>query len=75
MFDYYYSIPREVFKNIFYLGMSKDKENYEEAIKAVNSSFGGGKPSPSLVEIFEDGNCKDLTKNVSKHNASMELYN
>lgn len=48
--------------------MSKDEENYEEAIKAVNSSFGGGKPSPSLVEIFEDGNCKDLNKNVSKHN-------
>lgn len=47
--------------------MSKDEENYEEAIKAVNSSFGGGKPSSALLEIFEDSNCKNLTKNVSKN--------
>lgn len=45
--------------------MTKDEENYEEAIKAVNSSFGGGKPNAQLTELFEDNCCTDLTKDVS----------
>lgn len=45
--------------------MTKDEENYEEAVKAVNSSFGGGKPSSDLMKIFDDECCNNLTKNVS----------
>lgn len=46
-------------------GMTNDEENYEEAIKAVNTSFGGGKITSSLKAIFEDDACKNLNKHVS----------
>lgn len=45
--------------------MIKDEENYEEAIKAVNASFGGGKPSANLMKIFDDECCNNLTKHVN----------
>lgn len=44
--------------------MTADEENYEEAIRAVNSSFGGGKPSTALQNIFDDKSCNELNKNV-----------
>uniref|UniRef100_A0A182MK24 NEDD8-activating enzyme E1 regulatory subunit n=1 Tax=Anopheles culicifacies TaxID=139723 RepID=A0A182MK24_9DIPT len=37
--------------------MDGEQENFEEAIKAVNSSFGGGKPSSSVREILADERC------------------
>lgn len=43
-------------------GMTNDEENYEEAMKAVNSSFGGGRPNSSVLNIFNDPCCKDLEK-------------
>lgn len=43
-------------------GMEKDEENYEEAIKAVNSSFSGGRPSGSLRKLLEDPQCLNLKK-------------
>lgn len=45
--------------------MTKDEINYEEAIKAVNSCFGGGKPSTDLLSIFDDDSCQKLVKGVS----------
>uniref|UniRef100_U5EXE7 NEDD8-activating enzyme E1 regulatory subunit n=1 Tax=Corethrella appendiculata TaxID=1370023 RepID=U5EXE7_9DIPT len=45
--------------------MGNDEENYEEAIKAVNSSFGGGKPISSVLEILNDEQCVNLNKNSS----------
>lgn len=47
------------------LAMVKDEENYEEAIRAVNSSFTGGKPSESLMEILQDSACSNLNKQVN----------
>lgn len=44
--------------------MIKDEINYEEAIKAVNSCFGGGKPSDEISSIFNDDSCRILTKEV-----------
>lgn len=44
--------------------MTADEENFEEAIKAVNSSFGGGKPNSSLKKIFDDDCCVNLNKKV-----------
>ncbi|XP_052860022.1 nedd8-activating enzyme E1 regulatory subunit [Anopheles cruzii] len=42
--------------------MSGEQENFEEAIKAVNSSFGGGKPSSAVMEILEDNRCVNINK-------------
>uniref|UniRef100_A0A7G3AQV1 NEDD8-activating enzyme E1 regulatory subunit n=1 Tax=Lutzomyia longipalpis TaxID=7200 RepID=A0A7G3AQV1_LUTLO len=42
--------------------MKKDEENYEEAIKAVNSSFGGGRPSDTLRKLLDDPECLNLKK-------------
>lgn len=42
--------------------MKTDEENHEEAIKAVNSSFGGGRPSSAIRQIFNDTCCKDVDK-------------
>jgi NEDD8-activating enzyme E1 regulatory subunit len=44
------------------LAMTADEENYEEAIRAVNSSFGGGVPNATVSEIFND----DCSKNLNK---------
>lgn len=49
-------------KELIRSGMSTDEENFEEAIKAVNSSFGGGRPSEAVQEIFSDSCCKNLEK-------------
>lgn len=46
-------------------GMTADEENYEEAIRAVNSSFGGGKPPTALQNIFDDKSCNELNKNCN----------
>lgn len=47
------------------MSMNKDEENYEEAIRAVNSSFTGGKPNEGLMEILQDSSCNNLTKQVN----------
>lgn len=44
--------------------MTSDEENYEEAIKAVNTAFGGGVINSSLKQIFEDDACNNLNKHV-----------
>lgn len=53
---------KSALKDLIRSGMSADEENYEEAIKAVNSSFGGGRPNASVLEIFNDSCCKNLEK-------------
>lgn len=45
--------------------MTADEENFEEAIKSVNSSFGGGKVNASVQEILNDDCCVGLNKNSS----------
>lgn len=44
--------------------MTKDEENFEEAVVAVNSCFAGGKPTDSLIKILDDESCHNLTKEV-----------
>lgn len=45
--------------------MTADEENFEEAIKSVNKSFGGGRVSASIQEILNDSCCINLTKQSS----------
>lgn len=45
--------------------MKADEENFEEAIKSVNSSFGGGKANSSVQQIFDDNCCTSLNGNSS----------
>uniref|UniRef100_A0AAG5DDM8 NEDD8-activating enzyme E1 regulatory subunit n=1 Tax=Anopheles atroparvus TaxID=41427 RepID=A0AAG5DDM8_ANOAO len=42
--------------------MDGEKENFEEAIRAVNSSFGGGIPSSSVLAILDDDRCVNVNK-------------
>ncbi|KAH8390523.1 hypothetical protein KR215_003825, partial [Drosophila sulfurigaster] len=42
--------------------MKSDEENYEEAIKAVNTAFGAGVVPSSLKAIFDDDACEQLHK-------------
>ncbi|XP_053956957.1 nedd8-activating enzyme E1 regulatory subunit [Anastrepha ludens] len=42
--------------------MTADEENYEEAIKAVNTAMGGGTVPLSIKAIFEDNACTNLNK-------------
>ncbi|XP_017018425.1 nedd8-activating enzyme E1 regulatory subunit [Drosophila kikkawai] len=42
--------------------MKADEENYEEAIKAVNTAFGAGQIPTGLKSIFEDDACEQLNK-------------
>lgn len=42
--------------------ITKEEENYEEAVKAINSCFGGGKPNSTVQEILNDSACNQLTK-------------
>ncbi|XP_017844332.1 nedd8-activating enzyme E1 regulatory subunit [Drosophila busckii] len=42
--------------------MQTDEENYEEAIKAVNTAFGAGMVPKALKAIFEDDACEQLHK-------------
>lgn len=46
--------------------MTKDEENYEEAIRAVNTSFGGGRPSADLLALLGDGSCMELCKDSKR---------
>lgn len=43
-------------------GMTNEEENYEEAIKAVNTAFGGGMVPTTLKNIFSDEACRNLNK-------------
>lgn len=47
------------------LGITNDEENFEEAMKAVNTAFGGGHITSSLKAIFEDDACNNLNKQVN----------
>ncbi|XP_073837597.1 nedd8-activating enzyme E1 regulatory subunit APP-BP1 [Musca autumnalis] len=42
--------------------ITNDEENFEEAMKAVNTAFGGGHITSSLKAIFEDDACNNLNK-------------
>ncbi|KAH8329618.1 hypothetical protein KR074_000869 [Drosophila pseudoananassae] len=42
--------------------MKADEENYEEAIKAVNTAFGAGQIPAGLKAIFEDDACEHVNK-------------
>lgn len=44
--------------------ITKEEENYEEAVKAINSCFGGGKPNTNILDILQDSSCVQLNKNV-----------
>lgn len=55
-------------KSLFCVPLSaitKEEENYEEAVKAINSCFGGGKLNSRLQEILNDPSCGQLSKDVS----------
>lgn len=56
------SLLRDIIRN----GMSADEENYEEAIKAVNNSFGGGKPNSTIQTILNDECCINLNKSSTQ---------
>lgn len=43
--------------------ITAEEENYEEAVKAVNSSFGGGLPDSHMWNILNDNKCVNLNKN------------
>ncbi|KAJ6644185.1 Nedd8-activating enzyme E1 regulatory subunit [Pseudolycoriella hygida] len=49
-------------KKLIHSGMTKDEENFEEAVVALNSCFSGGRPTKELLEILEDRSCNNLTK-------------
>lgn len=50
---------REMIRN----SMTADEENFEEAIKAINTCFGAGHPSSTILKILNDENCTKLNKN------------
>lgn len=50
---------REMIRN----SMTADEENFEEAIRAVNTCFGAGKPNSSIQKILNDDYCTKLNKN------------
>lgn len=52
-------------RELIRLSMTADEENFEEAIRSVNSSFGGGKVNSSVQEILNDSNCINLNKESS----------
>lgn len=49
-------------KDMIRSSMTADEENYEEAIRAVNSSFGGGKVNSEIQTILNDHCCVNLNK-------------
>lgn len=55
---------KSALRDLIRSGMTKDEENYEEAIKAVNTCFGGGKPNAHLIALFSDPKCDNLGENV-----------
>lgn len=52
-------------KELIQSGMTNDEENYEEAIKAVNTAFGAGLVTPSIKAILDDQACEHLNKHSS----------
>lgn len=48
-------------KKLIREGMTSDEENFEEAIKAVNSCFGSGRPTATNLKLFEDVGCNSIT--------------
>ena len=52
-------------RELIRLSMTADEENFEEAIKFVNSSFGGGRVNSTVSEILNDSCCVNLNKNSS----------
>ncbi|XP_014097757.1 nedd8-activating enzyme E1 regulatory subunit [Bactrocera oleae] len=52
-------------KEMIRAAMTADEENYEEAIKAVNTALGGGNVPSSIKSIFEDNACTNLSKQSS----------
>lgn len=51
--------------HVNFVAITKEEENFEEAVKAINSCFGGGKPTSRLQEILNDPACNQLTKEVN----------
>lgn len=52
-------------KDLIRSKVTAEEENYEEAIKAVNSSLcGGGKPNSNLQKLMNDECCVNLNKYV-----------
>lgn len=49
-----------------FTAITKDEENYEEAVRSVNSCFGGGKPTAHTWEILNDPACTNLNKKTNK---------
>ncbi|XP_055845452.1 nedd8-activating enzyme E1 regulatory subunit isoform X1 [Episyrphus balteatus] len=52
-------------KELIQSGMSNDEENYEEAIKAVNTAFGAGLVSHTIKAILDDDACENINKQSS----------
>ncbi|CRL02213.1 CLUMA_CG015393, isoform A [Clunio marinus] len=52
-------------RDIIRSSMTADEENFEEAIRSVNSSFGGGKVNSEVQKILNDSCCINLNKNSS----------
>lgn len=44
--------------------ITKEEENYEEAVKAINSCFGGGQPNSTILDILSNSSCIELNKDV-----------
>lgn len=49
------------------LGIPEDEENYEEAIRAVNSNVAPSSVRPQVKAILDDLSCVNLTSKVSKN--------
>lgn len=61
----YKIIYKQINKFPTYIGMTADEENYEEAIRAVNSNLGGGKATSDIRKILDDNSCINLTRKVN----------
>lgn len=46
--------------------ITNNEENYEEAAKAVNTCFGGGRPNSNAKAILDDERCVNLNKESNK---------
>lgn len=49
---------------LFNKAMTKNEENFEEGVRAINSCFGGGRPNSNIKAIMEDKSCLNLNKEV-----------
>lgn len=49
-------------RDMIQASITNSEENYEEAVKAINSCFGGGRPNSHIQEILNDKLCLHLTK-------------